>query len=45
MSKSSGRNMVQSPLISHAVAAGWEYVPRAEAVMFGVKDKQGEGTC
>ncbi len=33
--------MVQTPLIRHAVAAGWEYVPRAEAVALW----KGEGEC
>lgn len=39
MTKPSENNTVQSPLIRHAVAAGWEYVPRAEAVAL----RKGEG--
>ena len=39
MSKFNENTTVQTPLIRHAVAAGWEYVPRAEAVAL----RKGEG--
>ncbi len=39
MNRPTEHNSVQTPLIRHAVAAGWEYVPRAEAVAL----RKGEG--
>ncbi len=39
MNRPTEHSSVQTPLIHHAVAAGWEYVPRAEAVVL----RKGEG--